>query len=105
MKEMSYRDFARVRDEQGWRLIDVREEDEFRAVHVKGAELVPLSKLREGQYPEPDDRPVAIICRSGARSAVACQLLEQQGFDECTNIADGTLGAIAEGPDHVESGG
>jgi rhodanese-related sulfurtransferase len=104
MKEMSYRDFASERDGGNWRLLDVREAEEYREVHVKGAELFPLSKLREGQVPERDDRPVAIICRSGARSAMACQILEQQGFEECTNIAGGTLAAIEEGSEHVERG-
>ena len=103
MKEMTYEEFAQKRDELGRRLIDVREEDEFRAVHVRGAELFPLSKLRQGQLPEADERPVALICRSGARSAMAAQLQEQAGFDECINIAGGTLAAIKAGPEHVES--
>jgi rhodanese-related sulfurtransferase len=101
MKELPYAEFARQRTPDQ-RLLDVREEDEFAEVHVKGAELFPLSRLREGELPESDDREIFVICRSGGRSAVACKILEAAGFQECTNIAGGTTAAIAEGDDHLE---
>lgn len=104
MKEMHYTEFARKRDELGMRLIDVREADEYAAVHVHGAELFPLSELRQGKLPEEGDRPIALICRSGGRSAMAAQILEAAGFDETLNIAGGTLAAIEAGPEHVEQG-
>ncbi|MFU8802584.1 MAG: rhodanese-like domain-containing protein [Bradymonadaceae bacterium] len=104
MKEMNYREFAEQRDELGLRLIDVREKDEYAEVHVHDAELFPLSDIRNGKLPERDDRPIALICRSGGRSAMAAQILEQAGFNEVINVAGGTLAAIEEGPDHVVSG-
>lgn len=103
MKEMHYAEFAKIR-EDGHRLIDVREADEYQDVHVKGAELLPLSKIRQGERPEEDDRETFVICRSGGRSAMAIQILESEGFKECTNIAGGTMAAIEEGEDHVERG-
>ena len=104
MKRMPYRDVAKLRDQQDLRLIDVREPDEYAEVHVKGVELFPLSKLRDGELPEPDDRAVAVICRSGGRSQVACQILEKAGWDECINVDGGTLAAEEAGDDHVERG-
>jgi rhodanese-related sulfurtransferase len=103
MKRLDYSEFAEVRDDE-WRLIDVREQNEYDEVHVKGVELFPLSKLKRGDLPEPDDRKVAVICRSGGRSQMACQILEKNGWDECTNIDGGTLAAIQAGDDHVERG-
>lgn len=103
MKQISYADFAQQRESEGYRLIDVREPDEYAQVHVKGAELFPLSKLRQGELPEQDDRPLALICRSGGRSAMAAQILESQGFPEVTNVQGGTAAAVQAGPDHVES--
>jgi rhodanese-related sulfurtransferase len=104
MKEMHYREFAQKRDQLGMRLIDVREADEYAAVHVHGAELFPLSEIRKGNLPEKGDKPVALICRSGGRSAMAAQILEASGFGECLNIAGGTTAAIEAGPEHVTQG-
>lgn len=103
MKRMDYRDFADIRDEN-WRLIDVREQNEYDQVHVKDVELFPLSQLRRGLLPAADERNVAVICRSGGRSQMACKILERQGWSECTNIEGGTLAAEQLGEDHVERG-
>ena len=102
MKEINVQDFVEKLDDEDLRLIDVREEDEYQEVHVKGAELFPLSKIREGELPEEDDRHTFVICRSGARSAAACEIFEKAGFRECTNVAGGTMGAVEAGEEYVE---
>ena len=104
MKEISFQEFVERRDDEDLRLIDVREEDEYAEVHVKGAELFPLSKIRRGELPEEGKQTVAVICRSGGRSAMACKIFEKQGFDECINIDGGTLAAVDAGEDYVERG-
>ncbi len=104
MKEMSFLEFAGMRDGGDYRLIDVREADEFAAVHAKGAELFPLSKIQAGEVPAKDEREIFVICRSGGRSAVAAQILEGKGFGEMTNINDGTNGALSAGPGYVVFG-
>ena len=101
MKRMDYEDIAQKRDEQDLRIIDVREQDEYDEVHVRDVELFPLSRLQKGELPEKDERPVAVICRSGGRSQVACRILEQHGWPECTNVEGGTLAAIDAGEEHV----
>lgn len=102
MKEITFLEFAKLREEKNLRLIDVREADEYEAVHVKGAELFPLSKIRSGELPEEDERETMVICRSGARSAMACGIFEKAGFRECTNILGGTNAAVEAGDEHVE---
>ena len=104
MEQMSYKEVAEIRQERNLRIIDVREADEYEEVHVPGVELFPLSEFRKGRRPEADERPVAIICRSGGRSAQACELLESEGWEECINVEGGTLAAIEEGEDHVVRG-
>lgn len=104
MKRMSFKDYLDAKNDDDWRLIDVRESDEWEAVHVEEAELFPLSKIRQGELPEEDERPIAIICRSGGRSAMACQIFERAGFAECTNIEGGTNAAIEAGEDYVVRG-
>jgi|SRR5690554_184810 len=104
MKELTYEEFAERREADNLRLIDVREKDEFVEVRVKGAEFFPLSEIRAGELPEEDEREIAVICRSGARSAAAAQVFEGAGFKECINVAGGTLAAIEAGEEHVERG-
>ena len=101
MIRMMYTEFAALRDDQKQRLIDVREQNEYDEVHVHGVELLPLSKIRQGILPDDDGRQLVLICRSGARSAMAGQHFEASGFSEVINIEDGTLGAIAAGETHV----
>ena len=101
MIRMYFKAFAESRDDTQQRLLDVREQDEYNQVHVHGAELFLLSRLRQGEMPEDDGRQLVLICRSGARSAMAGQYLEGQGFKETINIEDGTLGAIEAGQEHV----
>ena len=104
MKQLSFLDFVAVREEKNFRLIDVREQHEWDDVRAHGTELHPLSRLQAGVLPEKDDRPVAVICRSGGRSQVAIAILAGAGWGELINISDGTLGAIAAGAEHVERG-
>lgn len=104
MKEISFRQFAARGHGDGVRLIDVREQEEWDAVRAIGAELHALSRIRSGDLPAPDGREVFVICRSGRRSALAAQILESHGWEEMTNISDGTLGAIEAGEEFLERG-
>ncbi len=96
MKFIDFKQYWETRTE--YRLIDVREENEFAETHVRGAELFPLSKIQEGNLPEFDGRALAIICRSGARSQAAGKIFEMKG-ESCTNIDGGTMAAVASGLD------
>lgn len=78
----------------GTPLVDVRQPDEYDEAHVPGAVLIPLDQLPERVAEVPN--PVLLICRSGARSMKAAELLAAQGFDT-TNVAGGTLAWIADG--------
>ncbi|WP_318202405.1 rhodanese-like domain-containing protein [Streptomyces sp. SCL15-4] len=66
-------------------LLDVREDDEWRAGHAEGALHIPLSEFaaRYGELAEaaPQDGRVHVICRSGGRSAQVTMYLVQQGID------------------------
>ncbi|MFI9601721.1 MULTISPECIES: rhodanese-like domain-containing protein [Streptomyces] len=71
--------------EDGDFLLDVREDDEWRAGHAEGALHIPLSEFvaRYGELTEaaPQDGRVHVICRSGGRSAQVAMYLVQQGVD------------------------
>ena len=77
---------------QGWKLVDVREPQEFSAVHLKEATNIPLQQVvsldKNNKY--------MLYCRSGARSGSAANYLNQQGI-EAINI-----GGIFQYADCVE---
>jgi sulfur dioxygenase len=79
-------------------IIDVREPREFTDVlgHIRGARLLPLSKLLERIGEIDKGGPVVAVCRSGARSAQATVLLKKAGFAEVANLAGGMLRWQAE---------
>lgn len=77
-------------------VVDVRMPDEYVEAHVPGAILIPLPELPARVEEIPDADPVHLICRSGARSQKAAELLAAQGRS-VTNVAGGTLAWIESG--------
>lgn len=65
----------------GFHLVDVRSELEFHSGHIEGAQHIPLGKLPKEIDKVPKDRPVAVICRAGYRSAIGASLLTKAGLD------------------------
>jgi rhodanese-related sulfurtransferase len=78
------------------RVIDVRETDEYVSGHVPGAVHVALGTVPDHVDEFRAEVPVYVICRSGARSMRACEVLAQHGVT-AVNIAGGTLDWIAGG--------
>jgi rhodanese-related sulfurtransferase len=69
-----------------WVLIDVRENDEFRAGHLPGARGIGRGVLEYHIADEvPDtDTEIVLYCRGGNRSALAADALQTMGY---TNVA------------------
>lgn len=84
------------------RLVDVREPSEFAALHIPGAINVPrgvLEQACEWDYDEtvPDlvtdrERETVVICRSGRRSALAADVMQQLGFTNVVSLKLGVRG-------------
>ena len=72
-------------------LIDVREPNEFAAVRAEGTVLMPLSTFMLRYRELPRDRPLLMICNSGARSGQATAFLIANGWTNVVNVAGGTL--------------
>ncbi|MGA3018132.1 MAG: molybdopterin-synthase adenylyltransferase MoeB [Bryobacteraceae bacterium] len=72
-------------------LIDVREPHEYRICNIPGAQLIPLGEFpkRVGELDPAAD--IVIHCRSGMRSAKACAVLRQAGFQHVRNVVGGIL--------------
>jgi rhodanese-related sulfurtransferase len=75
-------------------VIDVRGEHEFRGPlgRVKGSRLVPLPELEARARELPRDRPLLLVCRSGARSGKACEKLAALGIGPVVNLTGGMIG-------------
>jgi hydroxyacylglutathione hydrolase len=70
-------------------VLDVRQASEFEDGHVPGARHITAGSLPEELAELPRDRPIAVMCASGYRAAVATSLLGAAGFDRVTWVADG----------------
>ena len=86
--------------------LDVRTEEEFAQGHAAGAINIPVVFLKPGAAPEPNDSFLAVAekmlppdkklvvgCMAGGRSQRACEILEQAGYSDLTNIRGGFGGA------------
>jgi hydroxyacylglutathione hydrolase len=76
-------------------VLDVREQSEWEAGHIPGSVHTPyhdIDAIPDGIDPE---RPVAVICSSGQRSAVAASLLRRHGAREVIHVAGGGVGTWA----------
>lgn len=70
------------------KILDVREEDEYANGHIPGATSMPLSSFSEHLEDLDKDKNYHVICFSGSRSGMACQLLASSGY-QATNIIGG----------------
>ena len=76
------------------KILDVREDYEWEAGHIDGALHVPLDSLPERLADLDPDQDLAVICRTGGRSARATAWLESHGYS-AVNV-NGGMGAWLE---------
>lgn len=89
MREISTSELeSRVR-EGTVELIDVRGQSEWDAGRIPGARHIPLGYLTDRLDEVPRDRPVALQCQSGARSAIGASLLRANGYRHVMNVRGG----------------
>lgn len=71
-------------------LLDVRETFEYEFANL-GGELVPLDKLpdRLNEIEQYKEKEMIVMCRSGSRSARACEYLSRNGFTNVKNLKGG----------------
>lgn len=84
-------------------VLDVRREPEWQVGHIEGAIWWPLDHFKVSP-PEIDrNTPIAVHCKSGYRSMIACSLLQRAGFQNVTNVIGG-FDAWLQAKLSVESG-
>ncbi|QLL98299.1 rhodanese-like domain-containing protein [Streptococcus oralis] len=90
MKEIAFDEFYQLYQNEQLSLVDVREVDEFESLHLEGARNLPLSQLADTYEQLDKDQLYYVICKSGMRSARACQFLAEQGYD-VINVQGGMM--------------
>jgi rhodanese-related sulfurtransferase len=91
-REMSPREYvARAASGPAPILLDVREDWELAIARVDGAVHIPMGDVpaRLGELDPTGE--IAVLCRSGGRSAQVARYLEQNGFGNVWNVAGGIL--------------
>ena len=85
--------------EEGYIILDVREQDEYDAGHIPGAILIPYTQIAEKAEDVLTDKDqlILVYCRSGRRSKIAAEALVELGY---TNIKE--FGGIIDWPYEVE---
>ena len=89
-------DTMKAAAEAGALLIDVREpyELEDQLGHIEGVMNIPVGQVSHSMDKLADykDKPMVIICRSGARATTAAQILITGGFNDVVVLEGGMLG-------------
>jgi len=80
-------------------LVDVREPDEYRLGHLPGAVPIPRGIIepsadlrfpkRHPELSQARKRRVVLYCATGGRSALACEVLQEMGFENVASLAGG----------------
>ena len=70
-------------------VLDVRREPEWQAAHIEGATWWPLDNFKVSAPEIDHSLPIAVHCKSGYRSMIACSLLQRAGFSNVTNVIGG----------------
>lgn len=92
MKEMTATEFSTLLlSEAPPVMIDVREGHELIHGMIEGAIHIPMNEIpaRLEELGPYQNKTVAIICRSGKRSAQVGQFLEHVGFNDVINLEGG----------------
>ncbi len=89
MKELTVQELKQKKDNnETFTLLDVREEFEFHISNIDGR-LIPLDQLSDRLDELEKEKEVVVMCRTGGRSAKACELLTENGFKNVSNLKGG----------------
>ena len=72
-------------------LVDCREQEEWDEDHIPNAIFMPLSTFQENFNKLDSNKQIIMQCRSGKRSLTACQILQENDYEDLTNLEGGIL--------------
>lgn len=80
---------SRGLERTGLQILDVRREPEWESGHIEGAVWWPLDHFKISAPEIDPTAPIAVHCKSGYRSMIACSLLQRAGFQNVINVTGG----------------
>ena len=92
IKQIQARELPEVlKKDPGAKVIDVREESEYAAGHIQGAEWIGKGIIeRDIERRHPDRaEPLYLYCGGGFRSAIAAESLQKMGYTHVVNVDGG----------------
>jgi hydroxyacylglutathione hydrolase len=89
LNQISPAELSKQLSQSGLQVLDVRREPEWEAGHIEGAAWWPLDHFKVSTPEIDHDAPIAVHCKSGYRSAIACSLLLRAGFKSVSNVYGG----------------
>ncbi len=90
--QISVQELNQKLSEGSWRardILDVRREGEWQAGHIADVQWRALDTFPHGLPAIDKARPIAVHCKGGYRSMIACGLLERAGYRNVINVAGG----------------
>ncbi|MBT2282468.1 sulfurtransferase TusA family protein [Paenibacillus polymyxa] len=82
----------KLADNEKITVLDVREPAEYAFKQITGAISIPLGELENRIQELNPEEDIYVVCRTGSRSDLACQLLTEQGFKKVNNVEPGMTG-------------
>ena len=87
-KQINVNEFKQkyLQDPSSLEIIDVREQDEFNQIRIKGSKLIPMWELESKLNDIDWTKQVVFVCRTVSRSGYITQVLNEAGYD-AVNLA------------------
>tara|TARA_B100000965_G_scaffold145472_1_gene121274 strand:+ start:112 stop:432 length:321 start_codon:yes stop_codon:yes gene_type:complete len=89
-KKITPREFSDIRSKKNnWQLLDVREKEEIEIAKLPKSIFIPMNDVKSRIDELNKNEPIAVICRSGIRSAEIAKFLVSRSFTDVANIEGG----------------
>lgn len=91
LPQVSVQDLREAHSSGRWRVVDVREREEWTEGHIQGACHMNFKEMGDGaqEFPFQREESLALVCSSGMRSSTGASLLLRRGFERLTNVVGG----------------
>lgn len=78
-------------------LLDTRGDEEWNSGHIEGALHIYVGHLEERLSEVPEDKPVAVYCKTGNRAGLSASILLRGGYSKVYNVLGSVTAWVAAG--------
>lgn len=89
VNNLEYDSFSQAVADSDVQIVDLRNDTEFKAGHISGADHVFIGTLPDNLDKISRDKKVVIHCQAGDRSSIGYSILAKNGFDNIANFPGG----------------